>query len=87
MIGPSMKTLWPGLIELTDPNKLDIELNYRLKDGASDAEKKDFEYYQNSTNGNALRAIYKDLKEPYYTWEGKVVEQSSLKDRELPLVD
>ncbi len=87
MIGPSPKSMWPNLIELVDPDKPNISLNYRLKATASDDDKLGFEKFENGQNAFFLKSIYKELKEPYYTWEGQVVERSSLENRELPLVD
>ena len=36
--------------------------------------------------GSLARSYVPEMEEPYYTWERKIVEKSSLKGREQPLV-
>ncbi len=66
----------------------DSIFNLRLKDAATDEEKTEFERYAMHMMGGyrLLKRGYPKMKEPYYTWEGRVVEKASLKGRGLPTV-
>ena len=61
-----------------------------LKSDTDEQLKMQFEKEKNAEMKRLIigTGIYEiNLKDPYYTWEGKIVERSSLKDRELPLAD
>ena len=49
--------------------------------------KMDFERFQNKYFNGLAKFYVPNMQDPYYTWEGKVVERSSLAGRELPLAD
>lgn len=72
----------PCIVKHLSPYDLE-KLDYNAPDDV----KLDFEKYQNDMFRGCAMYHVPDMKEPYYTWEGKVVERSSLADRELPLVD
>ena len=85
MIGPSINTLFAGLVEAVNANGAKSLLNVRLKSSATPKDKEEFEQYINEEQAFFIKKLNPDLENPYYTWEGKIVERSSLKDRELPL--
>lgn len=84
----SPETMWGDKLELVDKNgdKYDA-FNLKLKGSATDEEKAEFEdYVMNAMAGNVfLKEDYPDMKDPYYTWEGKVVERKSLEGRKIPV--
>ena len=75
---PSIFTLFPGLIEKVNENGSYLYLNLRLKSNATPKDKEEFEQYINEENEFFLKKLYPNMKTPYYTWEGKVVERASL---------
>ncbi len=81
--------MWGDKYILVDPkgNK-DSVFNHRLKPTASDDEKHQFEAYAMvQMNGEFfLTKRCPEMKDPYYTWEGKVVERSTLEGRTIPIV-
>ncbi len=80
-------TIWGDKLEVIDKNRSRHSIfNLRLKKEATNKEKQDFEAYVMYTMGGDyfLTADHPDMKEPYYTWEGKVVEKASLKGRGFP---
>ena len=84
----SPETAWGELLDyVKDKDKRPDGMAYRLKTEASDKEKQRFEGYMMEENGFFLKAFFPEIKDPYYTWEGEIVERSSLKDRDLPLVE
>ena len=89
MIGPAPETMWGDKYVLVDPkgNKESV-FNHRLKSTASDDEKHDFESYAMVFMGGNyfMGKMHPEMEDPYYTWEGKVVERSSLKGRKIPVV-
>ncbi len=84
MTGPSPYSMWPDLLEVKDPEMIAISTNLKMKKSASDKDKMDFERYENEENRFFIRDAHPDMKDPYYTWEGDVVEKASLKGRKLP---
>ena len=84
----SPETAWGDNLELKDKNGYEDDIfNLKLKAAAKDSDKADFEKYVMNTMGGEvfLKEGYPDMKDPYYTWEGKVVERASLKGRGIPL--
>lgn len=81
----SPQAIWGEKLELVNRKWDDMDdiFNLRLKAGASDEEKESFEDYAMNGMGGAffLKAEHPEMREPYYTWEGKVVEKASLKGR------
>lgn len=77
--------IWGDKLE-TANNEWSEPYNLRLKPTATDEEKTAFEdYVMNQYGGwEALKSGPFGLKKPYYTWEGKIVEFESLKDRGFP---
>lgn len=55
--------------------------------GASDDEKRDFEKVKNEEFLPLARFYAPNIKHPYYTWEGDIVERDKISDRTLPLVN
>ena len=49
--------------------------------------KLDYESFQRKMFGSLAKFYVPDMEDPYYTWDGKIVERSSLKGRKLPLAD
>ena len=94
MIGPAPKTPYTG--KLTEGDVVKAKKQYRfpdyklagLKPDTDDQLKMMFEKWKNAEMKRLIigTGIYDiNLKDPYYTWEGKIVERSSLAGRELPL--
>ena len=54
-----------------------------IVDNAPDEVKTQYEVYRNGLHN--MKDVAPELEDPYYTWEGKVVERSSLAGRKLPL--
>lgn len=96
MIGPSPEYSWkkylkktgelPVLNEKFKNNGHEPYTLYGLEDSAPDEVKLEFEKWQKRMFSNLARFYVPDMKEPYYTWEGKVVERSSIEGRALPLI-
>lgn len=87
MIGPAPETLWGEMLVKVDKSlDDDIAFNTRLLPEASDEDKTDFEDYVMNFEGGRefLKQMFPKMKDPYYTWEGKIVERASLKGRKLP---
>ena len=95
MIGPAPDNPFKG--KLTEGDLIKAKKQYKfedkhlvgLKPDTDDQIKLQFEKLKNGIMKNTGMARLYELnaEDPYYTWEGKIVERSSLKDRELPLVD
>lgn len=50
--------------------------NWRMKKGAPDNLIREFEEYFNSkTAKRSWKAMHPDMQNPFYTWEGKFVDQ------------
>lgn len=82
------EAIWGDKLGYVDPaGDKDDYFNMRLKDDATDEEKADFEAYVMITQGGEgfLPDMYEEMDDPYYTWEGKVVERASLKGRGIPV--
>lgn len=60
---------------------------WKLRPDAPDGVKMAFERRFTNEIRAQRKYFVPELKDPYYTWEGNVVERSSLKGRELPLVE
>ena len=60
---------------------------YCLPESCSEEEKMDFEKGHRKNKKFLKQYSLPDIEDPYYTWEGKIVERASLAGRELPLVD
>ncbi len=89
MIGPSPWSRWGDYLMIVNKKRPDYDIfNIRLKDGAPDRYKTELEtYVMIEMSGDfVLKKLYPKMKEPYYTWEGRVVEKSSLRRRALPAV-
>lgn len=82
---PSPESRWGDLL-----NYEEDEYGYKhetsLKPEATDKQKTEFEGYMMFMSYSMLKECYPELEDPYYTWEGKIVERSSLEGRKLPLV-
>lgn len=80
----SPETAFGSALEIVDKkgDKDDI-FNLRLMDGVSDEDKEAFESYAMIAMGGDyfLKEMFPKMKDPYYTWEGKVVERATLKGR------
>ena len=90
MVVMSPETIWGDDLELVDKNgSADDYFNLRLKSTVTDDDKYSFECYVMQVMGGEyfLKEMYPEMKDPYYTWEGKVVERSSLKGRQIPLAE
>lgn len=96
MIGPAPKnpytgkTIFGDIIKPKKQYKIDDMKLVGLKPDTDERLKMQFEKEKNAEMKRLIigTGIYEiNLKDPYYTWEGKIVERSSLKDRELPLAD
>ncbi len=90
MIGMAPQTRWGKKLAVVDKRgPVDDTFNLRLKPTATDEDKHSFECYvmQEMAGQYFLKEDYPDMKDPYYTWEGKVVERSSLKGRSIPLAE
>ena len=97
MIGPAPRYSWDNmLIYIGELPVANLKWRERgdpgyalmaLPEDAPDSVKMDYEKFQRRSFGSLARFYVPDMKAPYYTWEGKVVERSSLKDRTLPLAD
>ena len=97
MIGPAPKYKWheylvkTGEIPVTNKKRRDRgDLPYvlfGLDPKASDDLKLDYESFQRKMFGSLAKFYVPDMEDPYYTWDGKIVERSSLKGRKLPLAD
>lgn len=86
MIGASPETIWGDKLGYVDEKKNRPEgMIYRLKPNATSEEKQKFEEYMLFGNSFFLKEFYPKFKDPYYTWDGKIVERSSLKGRAIPL--
>ncbi len=72
----SPETIWGDKLELVDESKPDHIFNLRLKDNASEDEKKDFEQYVMEMGQHFLVKMYPHYKKPRYTWEGVVIDLS-----------
>lgn len=84
----SPEAIWGDKLELKDKDGYGDDIfNLKLKASATDEDKEDFEDYVMNTMGGCvfLRENYPDMKDPYYTWEGKVVERKSLEGRKIPV--
>ena len=57
----------------------------RLPGDVSDDEKIDFERYHRRDIRILKNYYVPDMADPYYTWEGRVVERSKIEGRPLPL--
>ncbi len=76
-------------IKAKDPKLAKFDFRYvmfKLKPEAPDDVKLKFEKAMNVEYASQADVYTPELKEPYYTWEGKIVERDSLKGRKLPLV-
>lgn len=60
---------------------------WKLKPNTPDEVKQQFEQWFTNLIRHDKEYYVPEMKDPYYTWEGKVVERSSLKGRELPLAE
>lgn len=97
MIGPAPKYKWDkylvktGEIPVASKKRRDRgDLPYvlfGLDPKASDDLKLDYESFQRKMFGSLAKFYVPDMEDPYYTWDGKIVERSSLKGRKLPLAD
>lgn len=97
MIGPAPKYKWheylvkTGEIPVANKKRRDRgDLPYvlfGLDPKASDDLKLDYERFQRKMFGGLAKFYVPDMEDPYYTWDGKIVERSSLKGRKLPLAD
>ncbi len=89
MAPKSPEQIWGNKLETVDRygDEYDI-FNLRLKPSATDKEKRDFEDYVMNESGGAyyLAKDHPKMTDPYYTWEGKVVERASLAGRSIPTV-
>jgi len=54
--------------------------------GATDKEKMDFEAVKRKEFNPIAKFYAPGIRDPYYTWKGKIVEKDTLRNRELPLV-
>lgn len=83
MIGPAPKKPWDKYIESTNKKYGPFDgypgLSVRLKPGASDEIKRKFEAYMTADVKRYKQSIVPDMKDPYFTWQGDIVEKSSLK--------
>ncbi len=87
MIGPDPKSIWGNLYQEIDTDEERPGGMYcRLSSKATDKQKEDFEDYVLSECGGFLIDYFPEMEDPYFTWEGKIVERSSLKGRKIPLV-
>ncbi|MBQ6679539.1 MAG: hypothetical protein IJM76_05895 [Lachnospiraceae bacterium] len=90
MIGPEPKHSWSDKVErageLPTIKEWARPLPLFKLNGATDEEKREFEAEKNAELRPVAKFYVPDMEDPYYTWEGEVVERSSLKGRELPLV-
>lgn len=79
----SPRTLWGGLLQEVRKGEGEHTFNLRLSAKASDEDKAAFEAYIMNSMGGAyfLKKGYPKMKDPYYTWEGKVVERETLNGR------
>ena len=67
MIGPAP--------EFTDSEYFVVKPEWHLKEGASDADKKALEEFMNGGSYPGLwKGRYPEMKKPYYTWSGEIVE-------------
>lgn len=95
MIGPAPEYSWDkyirkvGEIKPADPRRRERgDVGFAilaLSKDAPDEVKMEFEKFQKMSFGNLARFFVPEMKEPYYTWEGKIVERHTLEGRELPL--
>lgn len=93
MIGPAPASPWDGKMKpagefvskekFADGSKRTLRM-FAITEDAEDSVKIAYEKLRNGLN---LSFFAPEMDDPYYTWEGKIVERSSLKDRELPLAD
>ena len=60
---------------------------YGLDESAPDDVKMQYERYVNIRLKSLARYFVPTMESPYYTWEGKIVERSSIRNRRLPLFD
>lgn len=81
------EVVWGDLVDHVKSKEPRKGMDYCLKPKASDKDKMDFEASMMAELGYFLKEFYPELEDPYYTWEGDIVERSSLKGRALPLVD
>ena len=51
------------------------EPNWHLEKGASQEDKDEFEKYMNMGENYQLIVDYPKMKNPYYTWSGKVIDK------------
>ena len=96
MIGEEPRTPWTdyrekaGTIQYVDEAFKKVcpegKQLWRLRPDAPDDVKRAFERRFTGEIRGSKEFIVPDMKDPYYTWEGKIVERSSLEGRELPLV-
>ncbi len=69
MIGPAP--------EFTGSKFFVVDPEWHLKEGASDKDKKDLEEFMNGGDYPKLwKHKYPEMKRPYYTWSGKVVDKA-----------
>lgn len=97
MIGPAPKTPWgeyqekAGSIQYVDEGFKKVcpegQTLWRVKQSAPDSVKRAFEKHFTDDIKFRKKYFFPDMKDPYYTWEGKIVERDSLKDRKLPLAE
>ena len=95
MIGPAPKYSWSkyvrkiGDLKPADPKRRERgDVGFALlalSEDAPDEVKIEFEKHQKWSFGSLARFYVPEMEDPYYTWEGKIVERSSLEGRELPL--
>lgn len=86
MIGPAPETRWgKKLTYVSKKRPKGDRFNLRLTEEATDREKEEFEVYIMYQMGGDyfLKKLFPNMRDPYYTWEGKVVEKASLKGRSL----
>ena len=95
MIGPEPTYPWTKYrVRIEDIKAKDTKLAkfgfryamFKLKPEVPDDVKVAFEKAMNAEYAPQADVYTPDLKDPYYTWEGKIAERDSLKDRKLPLV-
>lgn len=69
------------MLTKVDNTKIGTTYNLRLRPEATDEDKYKFERYimWEMCGQNFLPEMFPEMKDPYYTWEDKVVKRNSLK--------